>query len=153
RGEITNCTKKGQTLAIDVAAYSVINNADDVICHVCVKRDITERKKGEEERQKFVSLIENSSDFISMATLKGKTLFVNEAGRKLVGVENVSAVLYTEIWDYIGPYFQQKFSQEILPTIISHGQWQGEGQMQHLGSGQPIDVVMNAFLVKHPQTT
>ncbi|MEP6516216.1 PAS domain S-box protein [Microcoleus vaginatus] len=153
RGEITNCTKKGQTLAIDVAAYSVINNADDVICHVCVKRDITERKKGEEERQKFVSLIENSSDFIGMATLKGQTLFVNEAGRKLVGVENLSAVLYTEIWDYIGPYFQQKFSQEILPTIISHGQWQGEGQMQHLGNGQPIDVVMNAFLVKHPQTT
>ncbi|MEG5032796.1 PAS domain S-box protein [Microcoleus sp. AT3-D2] len=153
RGEITNCTKKGQTLAIDVAAYSVINNADDVICHVCVKRDITERKKGEEERQKFVSLIENSSDFIGMATLKGKTLFVNEAGRKLVGVENLSAVLYTEIWDYIGFYFQQKFSQEILPTIISNGQWQGEGQMQHLGNGQPIDVVMNAFLVKHPQTT
>ncbi|MEG4227381.1 PAS domain S-box protein [Microcoleus sp. N9_B2] len=153
RGEITNCTKKGQTLAIDVAAYSVINNADDVICHVCVKRDITERKKGEEERQKFVSLIENSSDFIGMATLKGKTLFVNEAGRKLVGVENLSAVLYTEIWDYIGPYFQQKFSQEILPTIISNGQWQGEGQMHHLHSGKPIDVVMNAFLVKHPQTT
>ncbi|MEG4419031.1 PAS domain S-box protein [Microcoleus sp. LAD1_D5] len=153
RGEITNCTKKGQTLAIDVAAYSVINNADDVICHVCVKRDITERKKGEEERQKFVSLIENSSDFIGMATLKGKTLFVNEAGRKLVGVENLSAVLDTEIWDYIGPTFKEKFSQEILPTIISHGQWQGEGQMQHLGTGQPIDVVMNAFLVKHPQTT
>ncbi|MEG4092468.1 response regulator, partial [Microcoleus sp. Pol12B4] len=80
-------------------------------------------------------------------------LFVNEAGRKLVGVENLSAVLYTEIWDYIGPYFQHKFGQEILPTIISHGQWQGEGQMQHLGNGQPIDVVMNAFLVKHPQTT
>ncbi|MEG4213908.1 PAS domain S-box protein [Microcoleus sp. Pol14C6] len=153
RGEITNCTKKGQTLAIDVAAYSVINNANDVICHVCVKRDITERKKGEEERQKFVSLIENSSDFIGMATLKGKTLFVNEAGRKLVGVENLSAVLYTEIWDYIGPYFQHKFGPEILPTIISHGQWQGEGQMQHLGNRQPIDVVMNAFLVKHPQTT
>ncbi|MEG4323883.1 PAS domain S-box protein [Microcoleus sp. herbarium5] len=153
RGEITNCTKKGQTLAIDVAAYSVINNANDVICHVCVKRDITERKKGEEERQKFVSLIENSSDFIGMATLKGQTLFVNEAGRKLVGVENLSAVLYTEIWDYIGPYFQEKFSQEILPTIISHGQWQGEGQMQHLATGQPIDVAMNAFLVKHPQTT
>ncbi|MEG3899323.1 MULTISPECIES: PAS domain S-box protein [unclassified Microcoleus] len=153
RGEITNSTKKGRTLAIDVAAYSVINNADDVICHVCVKRDITERKKGEEERQKFVSLIENSSDFIGMATLKGKTLFVNEAGRKLVGVENVSAVFYAEIWDYIGPTFKLKFSEEILPEIISQGQWQGECQMQHLRSGKGIDVVMNAFLVKHPQTS
>ncbi|MBW3584559.1 MAG: PAS domain S-box protein [Cyanobacteria bacterium 0813] len=153
RGEITNCTKKGRTLAIDVAAYSVINNADDVICHVCVKRDITQRIKGEEERQKFVSLIENSSDFIGMATLEGQTLFVNEAGRKLVGVENLAAVLYTEIWDYIGPTFKQKFTQEILPIIFSQGQWQGEGQMQHLRSGRRIDVVMNAFLVKHPQSS
>ncbi|MEP6486787.1 PAS domain S-box protein [Microcoleus vaginatus GB2-A3] len=153
RGEITNSTKKGQTLAIDVAAYSVINNADDVICHVCVKRDITERKKGEEERQKFVSLIENSSDFIGMATLKGQTLFVNEAGRKMVGVENLSEVLNTEIWEYIGPNFKQKFSQEILPTISNQGQWQGEGQMQHWRSGRRIDVLINAFLVKHPQST
>ena len=153
RGEITNCTKGGRTLAIDVAAYSVINNADDVICHVCVKRDITERKKGEEERQKFVSLIENSSDFIAMATLEGQTLFVNEAGRKMVGIENVSEELYTEIWDYIGKTFKQKLTQEILPIIISQGQWQGEGQIQHLHSGSRIDVAINAFLVKHPQSS
>ncbi|MBD0394964.1 MAG: GAF domain-containing protein, partial [Microcoleus sp. C1-bin4] len=153
RGEITNCTKSGRTLAIDVAAYSVINNADDVICHVCVKRDITERKKGEEERQKFVSLIENSSDFIGMATLEGQTLFVNEAGRKMVGLENISEELYPEIWDYIGQTFKQKFTQEILPIIISQGQWQGEGQMQHLHSGRRNDVAINAFLVKHPQSS
>ncbi|MEG3859125.1 PAS domain-containing hybrid sensor histidine kinase/response regulator [Microcoleus sp. herbarium12] len=152
RGEITNFTKKGRTLAIDVAAYSVINNSGDIICHVCVKRDITERKKGEEERQKFVSLIENSSDFIGMATLEGQTLFVNEAGRKLVGLETVSQVLHTEIWDYIGQSFKQEFSQKILPIIISQGQWQGEGKMQHLRSGKSIDVVMNAFMVKHPQS-
>jgi PAS domain S-box-containing protein len=153
RGEITNCTKSGRSLAIDVAAYSVINKADDVICHVCVKRDITERKKEEEERQKFVSLIENSSDFIGMATLEGQTLFVNEAGRKMVGLENISEELYTEIWDYIGPTFKQKFTQEIWPIIISQGQWQGEGQMQHLHSGRRIDVAINAFLVKHPQSS
>jgi len=75
RGETTNLTKNGTRLAIDLAAYSVINDGGDVICHVCVKRDITKRKRSEEERQKFVSLIENSSDFISMATLEGQTLF------------------------------------------------------------------------------
>ncbi|MGB3268202.1 MAG: PAS domain S-box protein, partial [Microcoleus sp.] len=153
RGEITNSTKKGRTLAIDVAAYSVINNSGDIICHVCVKRDITERKKGEEERQKFVSLIENSSDFIGMATLEGQTLFVNEAGRKMVGVEKLSEMLYREIWDYIGQTFKQKFNREILPKMLGDGQWQGEGQMQHLHSRKRIDVVMNAFLVKHPKSS
>jgi len=152
RGEITNITKQGRTLAIDVAAYSVINNGGDVICHVCVKRDITERKRGEEERQKFVSLIENSSDFIGMATLEGQTLFVNEAGQRLVGLENISHALNTEIWDYIGQNFKQAFNQEILPKILTQRQWQGEGQVQHLGSGKRIDVLMNIFLVNHPQT-
>ncbi|TAD93066.1 MAG: PAS domain S-box protein, partial [Oscillatoriales cyanobacterium] len=151
RGETTNLTKNGRTLAIDVAAYSVINDGGDVICHVCVKRDITERKRAEEERQKFVSLIENSSDFIAMATLEGQTLFVNEAGRRLVGLENISQALYTEIWDYIGAGFQQKFIQEILPKIRTQGQWQGEGILQHLHSGKRFDALMNVFLVKHPK--
>ncbi len=151
RGETTNLTKNGRNLAIDVAAYSVINDGGDVICHVCVKRDITERKRAEEERQKFVSLIENSSDFIAMATLEGQTLFVNEAGRRLVGLENISQALYTEIWDYIGAGFQQKFIQEILPKIRTQGQWQGEGILQHLHSGKRFDALMNVFLVKHPK--
>lgn len=153
RGEITNLTKQGRMLAIDVAAYSVINNGGDVICHVWVKRDITERKRAEEERQKFVSLIENSSDFIGMATLEGQTLFVNEAGRQLVGLENISQAVDTEIWDYIGRNFQGKFIQEILPQILDRGQWQGEGQLQHLCTKKPIDVLMNIFLVNHPQTS
>jgi PAS domain S-box-containing protein len=152
RGEITNLSKQGKIIAIDVAAYSVINNGGDVICHVCVKRDITDRKRAEEERQKFVSLIENSSDFIGMATLEGQTLFVNEAGQQLVGLENISQALYTEIWDYIGQTFKQKFNQEILPIIITQGQWQGESQLRHLHSGKPIDVFMNVFLINHPKT-
>lgn len=152
RGEITNRTKQGRKVAIDVAAYSVINNGGDVICHVCVKRDITDRKRAEEERQKFVSLIENSSDFIGMATLEGQTLFVNDAGRQLVGLENISQAVDTEIWDYIGLTFKQEFSQKILPQIIDRGQWQGEGQLQHLRSGKRIDVLMNIFLINHPQT-
>ncbi|MFM9266313.1 PAS domain S-box protein [Tychonema sp. BBK16] len=153
RGETTNFTKTGIRLAIDIAAYSVINDGGDVICYVCVKRDITERKRAEEERQKFVSLIENSSDFISMATLEGQTLFVNEAGRRLVGLENISQAVYTEIWDYIGEDFKQKFMQEILPQILTQEQWQGEGQLQHLYSGKRFDVLMNFFLVKHPKNS
>ncbi len=153
RGETTNFTKNGARLAIDIAAYSVINDGGDVICYVCVKRDITERKRAEEERQKFVSLIENSSDFISMATLEGQTLFVNEAGRRLVGLENISQALYTEIWDYIGQDFRQKFTQEILPKILTQGQWQGEGILQHLHNGKCFDALMNFFLVKHPKNS
>jgi len=154
RGEIT-CFKavEAGTVEVELSAFSVVNDSGNIVCYVSVKRDITERKRAEEERQKFVSLIENSSNFIGMATLEGQTLFVNEAGRRLVGLENISQALYTEIWDYIGQDFKPKFIQEILPKILTQGQWQGEGILQHLHSGKRFDVLMNVFVVKHPKNS
>ena len=49
-------------------------------------RDVTERKRVEDERQKFVSLVENSSDFIAMASLEWQLLYVNKAGQDLLGI-------------------------------------------------------------------
>lgn len=152
RGEVINYTKNGNLIPIDLSAFSVKNNEGDIICYVGFKRDITERKRTEEEREKFVLLIENSSDFIGMATMEGQVLFVNEAGQRMVGLENVSEALATEIIHYIPLSFQQELNQEILPTVIAQGKWQGEGQLQHFCSGKLIDAWMNIFLIKHHKT-
>ncbi|MFB2973391.1 PAS domain S-box protein [Aerosakkonema sp. BLCC-F183] len=152
RGEITCHTKDGKIVEIDASAFAVLNHAGNVLCYVGVIRDITERKQAEEERQKFVSLIENSSDFISQASLDGKICFVNEAGRRLVGLEDLSAAFSTNILDYVPQALHQEFSQTILATALSEGRWQGETQLQHFRNGKIIDVLMNVFLVKHPKT-
>jgi PAS domain S-box-containing protein len=114
--------------------------------------DISDRKRAEEERQKFVSLIENSSDFIGMAAMDGKTLFLNEAGRQLVGLNSLSEISSTLMFDYFPEDVQTQFSQTILPTVMQTGQWQGESQLRNFRNDQLIDVWMNIFLVKHPHT-
>ncbi|WP_277926451.1 PAS domain S-box protein [Planktothrix sp. FACHB-1355] len=152
RGEITCHTKDGKIVEIDASAFAVLNHTGNVGCYVGVIRDITERKQAEEERQKFVSLIENSSDFISQASLDGKICFLNEAGRRLVGLKDLSAVFSTNILDYVPQALHQEFSQTILATALSEGRWQGETQLQHFRNGKIIDVLMNVFLVKDPKT-
>ena len=65
-----------------------------------IVRDITARKKVEEERRRFVSLIENSSDFIAVALLTWELLYINEAGRRLIGVEaeHVPTMEVRDLW-------------------------------------------------------
>ena len=48
----------------------------------------------------LTSLVAASREFIGISDLEGKALFVNEAGRKLIGLRDLEAVHSTRIIDY-----------------------------------------------------
>jgi PAS domain S-box-containing protein len=112
--------------------------------------DITARKQAEEERQKFVSLVEQSDDFIGMASLDGKVMYINGAGCRLVGLDPIDApgtpigAIHPEMWS-------RRLREEIFPAVRS-GQmnWVGEAQVRNVRNHQAIDVLMNIFGVRHP---
>src|SRR5205085_10536343 len=114
--------------------------------------DITARKQAEEERQTFVSLVEQSDDFIAMASLDGNLMYLNRAGCALVGLDPskvpgtaISTVHPQESWLNI--------RDELFPAVKSgHMNWVGEAQLRNLRTGAPIDVLMNIFSVRHPGT-
>jgi PAS domain-containing protein len=72
-------------------------------------RDITERKRRDDERRVFESLLDNSSDFIGIADPSGKPIYLNPAGRQMVGLPPDYPVEHTRIPDYYAPE-QRKFS-------------------------------------------
>ena len=111
--------------------------------------DVTERKLAEQEMQKFVSLAENDSEFVSMATLEGKVTFLNEAGRQLVGLDAGEKALSTNLADYYTKQTWAKLRDEVLPEIIHVSRWEGEGQLRHFKTGKLIDVQIKIFVVKH----
>ncbi len=102
--------------------------------------DITGRKRAEAERDKMVLLIENSSDFIGMTDMDGTVIFINSAGRKLVGLDPEDDVRKTISDDYFMP--------EDLPAHREHkrsGTWRGEFRLKHFKTGTPIPVDMYSF--------
>ncbi len=114
--------------------------------------DISERKRAEEERQKFVSLVEQTDDFVGMVGLDGKILFINRAGCRLVGLEAQKAV-GTAFEDLHPEDAWSSLSGEILPSILrGDGNWVGEARLRHLATRQPIDVLMNIFPVNDPES-
>ena len=119
---------------------------------VAVFRDITTHKQAEREQRKFISLVENSSEFIGMGSLDGEMFFLNEAGCNLVGLDTPDEVALTSIPDYCTEDTWVQLRDVSLPQVMKTGQWEGEGQLRHFKNGQLIDVWMNVFLIRHPQT-
>ncbi|MBX9255436.1 PAS domain S-box protein [Desmonostoc muscorum CCALA 125] len=114
--------------------------------------DLSERKQAEAEQQKLVSLVENSSDFIGIATLEGQLLYINDAGQKLVGLASLEEVKQKAVLDYVMPEDKDYFQQHILPTVRSQGRWQGEFRFRHLQTGELIPVDYNIFTVTENNT-
>ncbi len=117
-----------------------------------ISSDITEGKLAEEERQKLALLVEHSSNFISMISLVGKMLFLNQAGRRLVGIDSAGDLLSTNIRDCCTPETWKLLRDTALPATRETGHWLGDGQFRHFKTGAAIDVQMNIFLVRHPQS-
>ena len=51
-------------------------------------RDVTDRRQVEQERQQFAALVDASSDFIGVAGLDLRGLYLNRAGEELIGLEH-----------------------------------------------------------------
>ncbi|HVW83530.1 MAG TPA: PAS domain S-box protein [Bryobacteraceae bacterium] len=114
--------------------------------------DISERKRAEEDRQKFISLIEQSDALIAMAGLDGKLLYLNRAGLELTGLD-AATVETTLLADLYPDEWRSRIMDEILPRIArNEGNWVGEAQMLRRSDRQMVDVLVNLFPVNDPET-
>ncbi len=106
----------------------------------------------EEERQKFVSLVEQTDDFIGMTGFDGRAIYINRAGCRLVGLDP-SAAVGTPIAEFYPENWCIELRDQIFPSITrGEGNWVGEAQLCDVAAKRPIDVLMNVFPVNHPET-
>jgi PAS domain S-box-containing protein len=102
------------------------------------------------EKEQFAALVDLSDDFIAVAALDGRCLYLNPGGRRLVGLETLEEAQSHQITDYLTPDGIAASIEVEQPAVIEHGSWQGEGTLRHFGTGEAIPVSINSFLVTHP---
>ncbi|NNC51114.1 MAG: PAS domain S-box protein, partial [Flaviramulus sp.] len=112
-----------------------------------VIRDITEKKKAEENNQMLLSLIETSDDFIGLATLEGKPIYLNSLGKKMVGLEADEA-LPSNIKDFFTKKYYDAIENEHMPSIFEKERWNGEAEFKNFKSEGIVSVEMSGFLVR-----
>lgn len=149
-GETLQRRKNGEVFPVEVVtSFLEFNGVEYIFAFL---RDITTRKQIEFEQQKLISLIENSTDFIGMTTLDGRPVYLNAAGRQLVGLESVEQFLRTSILDYVPSTDRDHLQNVIIPTVMEQGRWEGEFFFQHFLTGELIPVYYTVFVINDQQT-
>jgi PAS domain S-box-containing protein len=104
------------------------------------------------ERQVFAALVENSSDFIGIADSSGKPVYLNPAGRRMVGLAAECPVENTQITEYYFPDQRSFASDVILKSMVEKGHWEGETYFRNWKTQEPIPVSDTHFMIREPET-
>jgi PAS domain S-box-containing protein len=114
--------------------------------------DIDEQRRSDRERDMLTALVENSTDFIGIATLAGSALYVNEAGRRLIELGSLEDARKTSIFDYFLPEDLPYVEQVIMPALAREGYWTGDFRLRNGRTGEPVEVRFNFFHIRDPRT-
>lgn len=115
-------------------------------------RDNTNQKRRDEELLKFVSLVENSSDFIGMSDMDEHLIYINPSGCKLLGIRTADHVLGMPLEKLYTAGGSRMYRDKALPRVLKKGLWSGETTMVNQVTGEPVTVQQTLYLVKDDQT-
>ena len=110
-----------------------------------IVQDVTERKQAEEQRQHFVSLAENSHEFIGMCDMQFRPFFVNEAGMRMVGLESLEQACATPVQDFFFPEDRTFITESFFPQVVRDGHGEVEIRFRHFRTGDPLWMIYAVF--------
>ena len=105
-----------------------------------------------DELLRFQSLVEASGDFIAIAGIDGSVIYLNPAGRELVGFDADLDVTKTSITDYLTEEGIKASIEVEQPAVVAAGHWEGESTLRNHRGGLPIPVAISSFVMQHPVT-
>jgi PAS domain S-box-containing protein len=117
-----------------------------IVVHVI---DIEDRKQAELEREKFVSLVNSSQEFIGLCDLNFKPFYINDAGMRLVGIDSSERAFQTPVQEFFFPEDQQFIIQEFFPRVLREKSCEVEIRFRHFKTGAAIWMIYNVFYIKN----
>ncbi|HEY7164857.1 MAG TPA: PAS domain S-box protein [Candidatus Binatia bacterium] len=136
RGEIAYLVADGSERIADVTIQPIRDEQGQVLFLALTGTDITDRKQAEADRENFVALIENSTDFIGICDMNGIPFFVNRAGLDLVGLESMEQARATPVREFFFPEDQSRLLDEFFPSVLKEGHGETEVRFRHFKTGE-----------------
>ncbi|MBT4484663.1 MAG: response regulator [Candidatus Latescibacteria bacterium] len=109
-------------------------------------------REANNEIQKLASIVENSTDLVAaVATTEGKMLYINHAGKKILGLPSNKAS-DVAIFDFCVDDDCDSLKEHAIFETRDKGSWQGELRFRQQLTGEEIPVLVSLFNIKDPQT-
>jgi PAS domain S-box-containing protein len=135
RAEVPFFLADGSERIADVTILPIKDEKGQVLFVAPTGIDITERKRAEADRQRFVTLVEASTDFIGISDLQGKPSFINRAGLEMVGLDDLEQARRMPVPSFFFPEDQARITEEFLPSVLARGHGEIEIRFRHSKTG------------------
>lgn len=145
RGEITNRTKDGRILHIESTANPVLNNSGNIVGFLAIQRDISERKKAQEQLQIEKAYLEQ------LYSSAPEAIVVIDTGGSIIRVNNE----FTKIFGYAAEEAMGRLVDDLLvPASLKHeavdltqkvaeGNYINLEAVRYRKDGTPVDVSLH----------
>ena len=127
----------------DVSSFPVRDAAGTVTRVVHILRDITERRRRNEENARLLAIMNESPDFIGVADLQGNLKYHNPAAKKMVGLPEDADLCAMRIMDMHPAWAGRLVQEEGIPTALRQRTWRSENALLHRnGSEIPVSQIL-----------
>jgi PAS domain S-box-containing protein len=107
--------------------------------------DITEHQQIIEERELLNTIIEATPDIIGFTEVNGRTIYLNQAGRRILLRNEHDSVAGMPIADCHPPWAAQLIANVAIPQALEHATWVGESAiLDSRGQEIPVSQVIMA---------
>ncbi len=92
--------------------------------------DITEREAQRQAERTLHAILEQMPDHVVQIDLQGELLYLNPSARRRLGLAPEAPLQGMNMLRYFSPERLQRYREEILPTALREGHWEGRTQLQ-----------------------
>jgi len=121
--------------------YASFNNMLEQIHNRESERDIAE-----EEKTRLTGIIENTSDLVSMSGIDGNLVYMNQAGRNMLGWSPDAGLAVKSIPEIHPEWAYQIIKNVGIPTAFEKGFWQGETAIL---ASNGVDIPVLQVIISH----
>jgi PAS domain S-box-containing protein len=140
----------------DVSFSALVDDAGTITGYAVIARDRSEQKEARQAQRRLTAVLEGTPDFVSFADLEGRILYINPAGRAMLGIGKDEDVTRLTVSEVHPAWATGLLLREVLPTTAEKGTWSGELALltrdgrevpvhqtlvSHRGPGREIDFV------------
>ncbi|MEG4997087.1 PAS domain S-box protein [Microcoleus sp. B4-D4] len=112
---------------------------------VSVARDITESKQAEIANRSLAAILEATPDFVGICDLEGRAVYINKAGRKMVGIDENADVSNRQVAEFTAASARSALKGAIA-TAVSEGFWSGETTFV---SASGLEIPVSQVILSH----
>lgn len=114
-----------------------------------LKAEVSFRKAIESSSQRLVEILWETTDIVAISDNQGRIIYLNKAGRKIFGMNDVESVSHMLVYDAYSREMKAKILTEIQPALQQASIWYGELEITLHGEHGDRVIPVSQVIIAH----